>query len=134
MPSELSLAVVGAAHANADGSNRRFEIRLCAPGDPVELRPEPRNKADPQAIAVFSSRGVQIGYVTAERAPWIGSKMTAGGDIRAVFQRATDFGALIRVNLEGEEPILPIAREPSAEAASKPEDSGFWPDYVPPDD
>lgn len=104
MPTELSLAVVGASHANADGSNRRFEILLCSPGEPVELRREPRNKADPHAIAVFSSRGVQIGYVTAERAPWTGNKMAAGADVRAVFQCATHFGALIRVNLEGEEP------------------------------
>ncbi|NNM78566.1 hypothetical protein HJG53_16890 [Sphingomonas sp. ID1715] len=134
MPSELSLAVVGAAHANADGSNRRFEILLCAPGDPVELRPEPSNNADPHAIAVFSSRGVQIGYVTAERAPWIGSKMSAGADLRAVFQRAIDFGALVRVNLEGEDPILPSARKPRDEANREPDESGFWPDYIPPDD
>ena len=134
MPSELSLAVVGAAHANADGSNRRFEILLCAPREPVDLHPEPRNKADPNAIAVFSSRGIQIGYVTAERAPWIGSKMAAGADILAVFQRQTDYGALIRVNLEGEAPILPVAPEPSGDSESEANESGFWPDYIPPDD
>jgi hypothetical protein len=134
MPSELSLAVVGAAHANADGGNRRFEILLCAPGEPVDLRPEPRNKADPNAIAVFSSRGVQIGYVTAERAPWIGSKMAAGADIRAVFQRQTDYGALIRVNLEGEEPILPALPGPREVRDLEADDSGFWPDFIPPND
>lgn len=134
MPSELSLAVVGAAHANADGSNRRFEILLCTPGEPVELRPEPGNKADPHAIAVFSRRGVQIGYVTAERAPWIGRKMAAGADIRAIFQRATDFGALIRVNLEGKDPVLTLARAPNNEPETQPDESGFWPDYIPPDD
>lgn len=50
MPSELSLSVVGAAHANPDGSNRRFEILLCVPGEAVELVPEPTNKADPRAM------------------------------------------------------------------------------------
>ena len=134
MPSELSLAVVGAAHPNPDGSDRRFEILLCAPGEPVELRPEPRNKADPHAIAVYSARGVQIGYVTAERAPWIGGKLAAGADARAVFQRKTDYGALIRINLEGCDPVLPAPSErPSRDQASD-SDSGFWPDEIPPDD
>lgn len=130
MPSELSLAVVGAAHPNADGSDRRFEILLCAPGEPIELRPEPTNRADPNAIAVFSSRGVQIGYLTGERAPWIGSKLASGVDVCAVFQSKTDYGALIRANLEGAAPILPQPK------SSRPQvdESGFWPDYVPPDD
>jgi hypothetical protein len=130
MPSELSLAVVGAAHPNADGSDRRFEILLCAPGEPVELRPEPTNRADPNAIAVFSSRGVQIGYLTAERAPWIGSKLASGIDVRAVFQSKTDYGALIRANLEGAAPILPHPKS----LRPQTDESGFWSDYIPPDD
>ena len=130
MPPEFSLAVVGAAHPNADGSDRRFEILLCTPGEPVGLRPEPTNSADPNAIAVFSSRGVQIGYLTAERAPWIGSKLASGIEVRAVFQSKTDYGALIRANLEGEVPKLP---RPTSSRAM-PDDSGFWPDYIPPDD
>lgn len=134
MPTELSLAIVGATHANADGGNRRFEILLCAPSETVELVPEPRNKADPHAIAVFSARGVQIGYVTAERAPWIGSKMTAGAELKAVFQVATDYGALIRVNLKGEKPVLPSSPgDPKAPHEQQSEDE-FWPDFIPPDD
>jgi hypothetical protein len=134
MPTELSLATVGVAHPNADGSNRRFEILLCTPGETVALVPEPRNKADPHAIAVFSARGVQIGYVTAERAPWIGSKVAAGGPLEAVFQQATNYGALIRVNLAGEKPVLPPdPGEPKATHEQQDEDS-FWPDYIPPDD
>ena len=62
---ELSLAVVGISHPNANGSNRRFEAMLCVPGESVELRPEPKNKHDSNAVAVFSARGVQIGYLTA---------------------------------------------------------------------
>lgn len=34
-------------------------------GEPVLLVPEPENPADPQAIAVFNERGVQIGSPTA---------------------------------------------------------------------
>jgi hypothetical protein len=134
MPNEFSLAIVGAAHANADGSNRRFEILLCAPGETVELVPEPRNKADPYAIAVFSARGVQIGYVTAERAPWIGSKMAAGAELEAVFQQATNYGALIRVNLTGEKPVLPSRTGEQKTTHDQQGEDGFWPDDIPPDD
>jgi hypothetical protein len=134
MPAELSLAVVGAAHPNEDGSNRRFEILLCAPGEPVALRPEPGNKADRYAIAVFSARDVQIGYLTAERAPWIGRRMAAGADIRAVFQARTGYGGLIRASLDGREPILPRPAERDAPTPQPESDSGFWPDYLPPDD
>lgn len=48
---QMSLHVVGANHPNADGGNRRFEILLCVPGEPIELIPEPKNPADPNAIA-----------------------------------------------------------------------------------
>jgi len=132
MPRQLSLHVVGASHPNRKGGgDRRFEILLCPPGEPVELLPEPNNPADPQAIAVLSARGVQIGYLTAERAPWIGSMMRNGTDVVAIFQQATKTGAVIRVGLDGEHPVLPEARpEPPVPA----DDDGFWPDYIPPDD
>lgn len=44
---------------------------LCAAGDLVELRPEPKNLYDENAIAIWSDRGVQLGYVSAEHAPLI---------------------------------------------------------------
>lgn len=107
----ISLAVVGADHLNEDGSDRRFELALCSPGEAVELRPEPRNRADPRAIAVFSCRGEQIGYLPAERAPWIGSLISSGREWRAVYQARSDFGAWIRVAFDGAEPVLPPQRE-----------------------
>ena len=127
----MSLAVVGVNHANKDKSksNRRFEIRLCAPGDPIELRPEPKNPADPQAIAVFSERGVQIGYLAAERAPRIGQLIREARDPWAVFQGEADFGAWIRVAFDGEEPVLPAQRE---DVAADPEPD-FYPDEEWPD-
>lgn len=65
---ELSLAVVGIPYPNADGSSRIDELALCRRGECVELRLEPQNEHDSRAIAVFSARGAQIGYVTAQRA------------------------------------------------------------------
>ncbi|MBG6118788.1 hypothetical protein IWY39_002592 [Sphingobium sp. JAI105] len=34
----ILLAVVGVKHPNRDGGNRRSEILLCKPGDPIELQ------------------------------------------------------------------------------------------------
>ena len=113
----LSLAVVGAAFANADGSDREEEIARCVPGELAELRPEPENKRDKLAIAVFSARGIQIGYLKAERAPRIGQIMREGREVRAVFQRPAEFGAWIRVAFDGEEPVLPAVAADKAEQA-----------------
>lgn len=124
---EMSLAVVGADHPNRDGGNRRFEILVCAPGDPVTLRPEPKNPFDSNAIAVISERGVQLGYLTAERAPLIGSILRRGGDLHAIFQRVTASGALIRLGLDGNFPTLPGNVEIESRGM---EDDGFWPDPI----
>ncbi|CAN5278393.1 hypothetical protein BH11PSE5_BH11PSE5_30680 [soil metagenome] len=129
MPAQLSLAVVGAQHPNRKGPTRLFEIRLCTPGEPVHLIPEPKNPADPRAVAVFSARKIQIGYLTAERAPWIGNMMAQGRDVRAIFQQATTSGAVIRASLDGSEPILPVPLQ-----TQPPADPDFWPDWIPPDD
>lgn len=140
MPQELSLAVVGALHPNADGSNRLFEIRMLNPGDPVRLELDPTNKVDSSAVAVHSFRGFQIGYLSAKRCAWVGGKIRQGQDVRAIFQRGTRDGALIRVHLYGEDPTLPPP--PPEPASPDPDDkvqqgdpeSEFWPDYIPPDD
>lgn len=130
MPSRsLSLAVVGVIHPNKDKSNRRFEIMLCVPGEPVDLRPEPKNPADPYAVAVYSCRGTQIGYLTAERAPWIGGILNSGRELLAIFQAATEYGAVIRVGMEGEPPTLP----PPSIVTPIPNEE-FWPDEEPLDD
>jgi len=130
----MSLAVVGADHANRDGSDRRFEILLCKPGEVVELRPEPRNRHDSRAVAVFSARGVQIGYLTAERCGRIGGLIGAGIEIDAVFQKQTPFGAWIRVAFNGETPTVAL-EEPEGNAvretrSSFDHDTSFFPDPV----
>lgn len=107
----LTLAVVGADYPNKRGPSRRFELQICQPGEPVELRPEPNNPADPRAIAVYSCRGIQIGYLTAERAGRIGQLIHQGLEIIAIFQEHARFGAYIRVSFDGETPTLPESRE-----------------------
>lgn len=99
---------------------------MCVPGEPVELRPEPRNPYDPHAVAVYSVRGVQIGYLSAERAPRIGAMIRQGRDIACVFQGLSRFGGWIRVAFDGDAPTLtaPPAESPAAD------DDGFWPDPI----
>ncbi len=126
----LSLSVVGADYPNKRGPSRRFEIEICKPGEPVQLVPELKNPADPRAVAVFSTRAVQIGYLTAERCPWISSLIADGRELRAIFQRKASYGAIVRVAFDGEEPKVP-EEKPTGPAEN---DSGFWPDEIPPEE
>ncbi|WP_174298122.1 HIRAN domain-containing protein [Sphingomonas bacterium] len=125
---ELSLAVVGIDFPNRDGSNRRFELLQCNPGDPVGLRPEPRNPHDRFAVAVLSARGHQIGYLTAERAPWIGGRLRAGEEVIAVFQEVSGSAATIRIAFGGRVPTLPPARDqpPPADDFPPDPDGPLW--------
>ena len=131
---QLSLHVVGANYPNKKGGgDRRFEILLCVPGEQIQLVPEPKNAVDPNAVAVFSARDVQIGYLTADRAPWIGGMLRSGRETQAIFQQATQIGAAIRIAFDGEQPVLPSAAASDSPAASS-DSPDFWPDYIPPDD
>ena len=76
-----------------------MECMLCAPGELVELRPEPKSRYDENAVAVWSERGVQLGYVSAERAPLIG-KRTKEDEVVAVFQAMHGNGAYTRIRFE----------------------------------
>jgi hypothetical protein len=123
---EMTLAVVGIDFPNEDKarSNRRFELLASAVGDPVSLRPEPRNRHDPNAIAVFSARDVQVGYLSAERAPLVGTRMRRGEEIQAVFQGIRGSVAYVRVRFGSGAPTLPRIAEPLPER----DEDGFYPD------
>lgn len=107
-PLELTLAVVGIDYPNADKSNRTAELLKCSPGDRIELRLEPTNEHDANAIAVFSARGVQVGYVTAERAPYIRRILSGGEPYEAIFQRLDVTAAYVRARFGGGAPTMPI--------------------------
>lgn len=131
---EFTLAIVGIDFPNDDRAktNRRSELMMIAPGAAMELRPEPRNKHDPHAIAVFSPAGVQVGYVTAERAPWIGARIRNGEEVTAIYQGLFEAAGYLRIRIGGGYPTLP----PVAFAPERPRDpmavieagDGFWPD------
>ena len=105
---ELTTSIVGIDFPNEDKSksNRRMECMLCTLGDAVELWLEPTNPDDENAVAIFSARGVQLGYVSAERAPLIGKRMKEG-EASAVFQAMHGSGAYIRIRFGGGVPTLP---------------------------
>ncbi|WP_107045463.1 HIRAN domain-containing protein [Sphingomonas sp. STIS6.2] len=105
---ELTTSIVGIDFPNEDKSksNRHMECMICAPGDAVEPRLEPTNPYDEHAVAIFSERGVQLSYVSAERAPLIGKRMKEGEAI-AVFQAMHGSGAYIRIRFGGGVPTLP---------------------------
>jgi len=131
---ELTLAVVGIDFPNADGSNCRSEALMTLPGEPVELVPEPKNKHDGNAIAVIGPRGVQLGYLNADRAPYIGGRIGRGEDAQAIFQGMDGGSAFIRVRFGGGAPTLPPSSEnlpaPTRQARrSEPHDPhAFYPD------
>lgn len=120
----LSLTVVGVQHPNKRGPTRHFAIALCRPGDPVELRREPKNPKDENAVAVSNSTSIQMGYLSAERAPWIGGMLVKGRIITAIFQAPAEYGAVIRVAFDGDKPVLPPVRE------STGDDPDFYPDEI----
>lgn len=123
---QQSLAVVGIDYPNKRGPGRRFELEICKPGEPIELRPEPDNQFDEHAIAVYSCRGIQLGYLASERAVFIGTLWRQGHDAIAVFQSLEAKIGWVRVAFDGEQPTLPAA------PSSKPQPGldGFWPDPV----
>ena len=135
---ELTLAVVGIDFPNEDGSNRRSEAMMTLPGDPVALIPEPRNRHDSNAIAVVSPRGVQIGYLSAERAPYVRARMSRGDDAVAIFQGIDGGAAFIRVRFDGASPTLPTpADQPTAShdlPRSLPSSNRYDPDAFYPDE
>jgi len=141
-PSEMSLAVVGARFDNPrrkgkPTGKRQSEILLCEPGDPVTLEHEPKNKHDRNAIAVYSSRGVQMGYIVADRTILIHKAWEVARDVRAIFQEPIVNGAAIRVAFD-RDPVLPPPRVvdhvPEARKMVGGADAWDGVDYIPPDD
>lgn len=116
---DFSLPACGECFDNDDGTSRQEELRRCEPGEIVDLVREPHNQHDPLAVAIFSARGVRLGYLRRDRAQWIGSKIDRGYDVRAIVERVkglhlegATLGLVIRLSIaapgeEGEPPELP---------------------------
>ncbi len=121
----MSIAIVGVDYPNKRGPARRFELEICRPGEPVELRPEPANKYDEHAVAVYSARGIQLGYLPSERAVLLGTLWRQGASTMAIFQAADRKVGWVRVAFDGETPALPPQSRTSLMS-----DDGFEPDPI----
>lgn len=128
MLAQITLPIVGTQFPNKSpkGPTRLFALELCEPGDPVHLRQEPDNPHDEHAIAVYNSRDMMMGYVPANRAPYIGIQIRRG-TVAAVFQGRADQRGYIRIAFEGDVPVIP----PPSESREPLRD--WWPDEEYPD-
>jgi hypothetical protein len=76
------------------------------------------------AVAVFSPQRVQIGYVNAERAPYVGLRMGRGEDVAAIFQGIDGGSAFIRARFGGRR------SDPAARRDHSTISIGFrWPEW-----
>ncbi|WP_235535063.1 HIRAN domain-containing protein [Sphingomonas sp. Leaf339] len=123
----MTLSIAGLDFPNTDGGNRRSEAMMTLPGDPVTLMTEPRNRHDRNAVAIVAASGMKLGYVSAERAPYIGGRIHRGEEVVAIFQGMHGGGAYIRVRFGGGQPTLPPAAAPSY-SSTRDETDGFYPD------
>lgn len=112
---DFSLPACGEAYDNDDGTSRQKEIARCRPGEVVVLKREPHNPHDHMAVALFTERGIRVGYLARTRAQWIGSKIDRGYSVRAIVERVrgralpgAPLSIIIRLNMEGDMPELPI--------------------------
>lgn len=122
---DFSLPACGEFFDNPDGTSRQLELAECRVGEKLELIREPDNPHDPRAVAIFTQRGIRVGYIRSTRAGWIGSKIDRGYDVRAIIERirgrdieGSTLGLLMRINMDGEEPELP--RRPLSGGAARP--------------
>ena len=77
------LGVAGAGRHHADA----LAAGDAAPGSPLELRRDPDNKHDPNAIAVHGAAGEQLGWVPREAAAELAPELDAGAAFSAVVLR-----------------------------------------------
>lgn len=103
---DFSLPACGEWYDNDDGTSRQEELSRCETGDPLALIREPDNPHDPMAVAVFTARGIRVGYLSRERAGWIGSKMDRGYKVAAIVERikskhlpGSALGLIMRVSM-----------------------------------
>jgi single-stranded-DNA-specific exonuclease len=87
-------------------------------GDPLELRRQPANPHDPNAIAVFRG-ALQLGYLRREIARHLAPKLDGGERYRARVASVTGGGSkAVGVNIRCERVTLPAARRPAQSGAA----------------
>jgi hypothetical protein len=107
--------LVGEAGTNSDGVNRQDELLRSEPGETVELRREPDNEDDPNAILVLSARGVAVGNVEPKSAVALAPIIDSGRrfdarlhSLRGGLPRYPNYGARISLAWDGWRGVAPV--------------------------
>ena len=103
--------IVGEAGKTRSGELRQKVLLDCDPGDPIELRREPGNEHDPNAILVLW-RDEDIGYIQREAASVLAPEIDSGRPYRAQVHRVAggvpdypNYGIEISIAWDGKECI-----------------------------
>lgn len=70
-------------------SRRRKAVGNCDPGEPLTLKREPGNKADPNAVMIFNEEGELVGYLSRYRAEQVAPMLDAGDRFAARVAQVT---------------------------------------------
>lgn len=107
--------LVGEAAINSDGGKRQDELLRSEPGERVELRREPGNEDDSNAILVLSARGVPVGHVEPEAAAVLAPIIDSGRCfearlhcLRGGLPQYPNYGARISVAWDGWRGLAPL--------------------------
>jgi len=104
---EASLAIVGPDLTTSRAARRRAEIAACRPGEPLELKRRSGMRGGSRVVAVYSPRGIEIGYISPRDADRVAGLISI---TRAIFQNADTFGAIGRFTFDGSAPALPAPK------------------------
>jgi len=126
--------VVGVTHENEYGESRQEIIReRLYEYDSLDLRREPDNEYDNNAIAVYTDTGEQIGYLSSEVAEELAPLMDDGWEVKAVVKDITgDEGKISGVNIEIEKippsqvKIKPVSKPTKQTSAPKQSKKNFF--------
>lgn len=98
MTQQFHTKIVGVTHANPDGSDRQDLLEdLADVGDEgrgieLQLRREPENSYDRNAIAVLDPRGRQLGYLSKDVASSLAPQVDHGVSVRCRVSEITGGG------------------------------------------
>lgn len=70
--------IAGVSYKNSEGTSRQKILKKCNIGECLIIKREPKNRYDPNAIAIFRQNGEQLGYIPREFAEWLAPKMDNG--------------------------------------------------------
>lgn len=102
--------IVGVTHSNDDGSSRQKILKrmkeTAQKGDLLELRREPDNPHDKNAIAVYNKDGEQLGYINRETAEEFAQYMDSGERVTAEVDKIIGgdehyYGCIIDISARG---------------------------------